>query len=240
MSCEYTLSETLAETNYLLPRNEEIEPMNEHWYYLKNGLLSLIDYRLDSSSDRWYQEQYMYEKFYIDEFYPSYPSDINRLPKGIVAEGLFLEACKLTNKECSPCLGREDVIGADFRITYGRETRFFDVTVNTSERGFRKKVREGRFPSLFLPWKENENNNGYKRSYAERYLRTGTINTEEYFSNIISSNYKILDKLKRSFWRGEKSDERILGKGNFDYSRAGIQYIKNLEGVLKVLRKCNY
>ena len=213
--------------------------MNEHWYYLKNGLLSLIDYRLDSSSDRWYQEQYMYEKLYIDDFYPSLPSDINKLPKGIVAEALFLEACKLTNRECFPCPGIEDVIGADFRITYGRETRFFDVTVNTSERGFRKKVIEGRFPTLFLSWEENGNNSRYKRSYAEMYLRTGTINTEKYFTNIISLNYKILDKLKRSFWRGEKSDERILGMRDFDYSRVDTQYIKNLEGVLRVLKESN-
>ena len=206
--------------------------MNEHWHYLKNELLSLIDYRLDSSSDVWYQEQYMYEKLYIDEFYLSYPSDINRLPKGIVAEALFLQASRLTQRECFPCLGQEDIMGADFRITYGKQTRFFDVTVNFSERGFKKKVREGRFPSLFLPWKEEENNNGYKRSYAERYLRTGTINTEEYFANIISSNYKILDRLKRFFWKGQISDV------DFDYSRAGIQYIKSLEGVLRLLRGC--
>lgn len=174
----------------------------------------------------------MYNKLEIDEFTPHYPSDINRLPKGIVAETLFLQASRLTQRECFPCLGQEDVMGADFRITYGKQTRFFDVTVNFSERGFKKKVREGRFPSLFLPWKEDESNNGYKRSYAERYLRTGTINTEEYFTNIISSNYKILDRLKRFFWKGQISDV------DFDYSRAGIQYIKSLEGVLRLLRGC--
>ena len=108
--------------------------MNENWGFLKEQLLSLIDYRLSSSSARWYQEQYMYNKLEIDEFTPHYPSDINRLPKGIVAEALFLQASRLTQRECFPCLGQEDVMGADFRITYGKQTRFFDVTVNFSER----------------------------------------------------------------------------------------------------------
>ena len=225
------LSEILAERSYL-PKYEKAEEMHENWQYLKEELLSLIDYKLSSSNAMWYQEKYMYDKFVIDEFTPHYSSDINRLPKGIVAETLFLQASRLTQRECFPCLGQEDVMGADFRITYGKQTRFFDVTVNFSERGFKKKVREGRFPSLFLPWKEDENNNGYKRSYAERYLRTGAINTEEYFANIISSNYKILDRLKRFFWKGEVSDV------DFDYSRAGIQYIKSLEGVLRLLRGC--
>ena len=225
------LSEILAERSYL-PKYEKAEEMHENWQYLKEELLSLIDYKLSSSNAMWYQEKYMYDKFVIDEFTPHYSSDINKLPKGIVAETLFLQASRLTQRECFPCLGQEDVMGADFRITYGKQTRFFDVTVNFSERGFKKKVREGRFPSLFLPWKEDESNNGYKRSYAERYLRTGTINTEEYFTNIISSNYKILDRLKRFFWKGEVSDV------DFDYSRAGIQYIKSLEGVLRLLRGC--
>ena len=225
------LSEIFAERSYL-PKYEKAEEMNENWQYLKEELLSLIDYKLSSSNAMWYQEKYMYDKFVIDEFTPHYSSDINKLPKGIVAETLFLQASRLTQRECFPCLGQEDVMGADFRITYGKETRFFDVTVNFSERGFKKKVKEGRFPSLFLPWKEEENNNGYKRSYAERYLRTGTINTEEYFANIISSNYKILDRLKRFFWKGQISDV------DFDYSRAGIQYIKSLEGVLRLLRGC--
>ena len=224
------LSEILAERSYL-PKYEKAEEMHENWQYLKEELLSLIDYKLSSSNAMWYQEKYMYDKFVIDEFTPHYSSDINKLPKGIVAETLFLQASRLTQRECFPCLGQEDVMGADFRITYGKQTRFFDVTVNFSERGFKKKVREGRFPSLFLPWKEDESNNGYKRSYAERYLRTGTINTEEYFTNIISSNYKILDRLKRFFWKGEVSDV------DFDYSRAGIQYIKSLEGVLRLLRR---
>ena len=225
------LSEILAERSYL-PKYEKAEEMHENWQYLKEELLSLIDYKLSSSNAMWYQEKYMYDKFVIDEFTPHYSSDINKLPKGIVAETLFLQASRLTQRECFPCLGQEDVMGADFRITYGKQTRFFDVTVNFSERGFKKKVREGRFPSLFLPWKEDESNNGYKRSYAERYLRTGTINTEEYFANIISSNYKILDRLKRFFWKGQISDV------DFDYSRAGIQYIKSLEGVLRLLRGC--
>ena len=153
------LSEIFAESSYL-PKYEKAEEIIENWQYFKEELLSLIDYRLSSSNAKWYQEQYMYNKLEIEEFTPHYPSDINRLPKGIVAETLFLQASRLTQRECFPCLGQEDVMGADFRITYGKETRFFDVTVNFSERGFKKKVREGRFPSLLLPWKENENNNG--------------------------------------------------------------------------------
>jgi len=228
----------LTETNYSVPKYEDRKPMEEHWNYVKDGLLSLIDFRLDSSGNRWYQEQYMYEKLYIDEFYPSDSSDINRLPKGIVSEWFFLEACKLTNKECSPCLGIEDIMGADFMITYEKETRFFDVTINFSEKMFEKKVKEGNFPCVFLPWDENKNKNGLRRSYAERYLKTGDINIEEYFTNIFSLNYKILERLERSFWEGEKSEERAFKKMDFDYSRVGIQYIKNLEGVLRLLKEC--
>ena len=232
------ISNIIMEIEYLT-EYKEANSLDEHWSYLKDELISLIDYRLKTSNNRWYQEQYMYDRLYIDEFNPSYPSDINRLPKGIVAEGVFWEACKLTNRKCFPCLGQEDAFGTDFRITYDKETRFFDVTVNTSERGFRKKIREERFPTLFLPWKENESNNGYKRSYAERYLKTGSINTEEYFSNLIYSNYKILDKLKRSFWRKEKSEDSVFGRKTFDFDRVGIQYIRNLEGVLRLLRECS-
>ena len=113
------LSEILAERSYL-PKYEKAEEMHENWQYLKEELLSLIDYKLSSSNAMWYQEKYMYDKFVIDEFTPHYSSDINKLPKGIVAETLFLQASRLTQRECFPCLGQEDVMGADFRITYGK------------------------------------------------------------------------------------------------------------------------
>ena len=69
------LSETFAERSYL-PKYEKAEEMNENWQYLKEELLSLIDYRLSSSNARWYQEQYMYNKLEIEEFTPHFPSDM--------------------------------------------------------------------------------------------------------------------------------------------------------------------
>ena len=97
--------------------------MNENWQYFKEELLSLIDYRLSSSNAKWYQEQYMYNKLEIEEFTPHYPSDINRLPKGIVAETLFLQASRLTQRECFLVLTRR-CMGVDFRITYGKGRDF--------------------------------------------------------------------------------------------------------------------
>ncbi len=220
-----------------LPLSSELTPSESHWVDLKAEILDFADYRISTSKDRWYQEAYLFYKYEIDIFNPRYPSDINSLPKGLISEVFFLKGCNNTGLLCSPCLGEEDVLGADFKICKGNETRFLDVTVNTSKKEFDNKVREGKFPTIFLPWKEEETNNGYKESYAERYLRHGTFNTDEYFKNILSSNYQILDRLKRSFWRNQNSEKDVLGKKGLDFTQAGIMYIKSLEGVLNVLRQ---
>ncbi len=218
-------------------QDQERTPLEKNWEDLKSTLLDLAEFRVHTSKAQWYQEAYMYYKVEIDAFNPRCPSEVNCLPKGIIAEAFFLDACRRNGLECFPSLGEEDVLGADFRITNDKETRFFDVTVNTSHRGFFKKVREGRFPTLFLPWEENQTNNGYRRSYAERFLRDGDYDSKEYIENTLRSNYFILDKLRRAYWRNQRIDEEILGKTNLDLSRAGLMYIKDLDGVLKLIRK---
>ena len=171
--------------NSIESESTELSSSSEsNWRELKEEILDFADFKISTSKDKWYQEAYMFYIYEVDIFNPKHPGDINSLPKGLISEVFFLKGCQRTGIMCSPCLGEEDVMGADFKICNGNETRFFDVTVNTSRRGLYKKVREGRFPTLFLPWKEEETNNGYKRSYPERYLRYGTFNTEEYFGEI--------------------------------------------------------
>lgn len=220
-----------------LPMYTEISPIEENWLSIKPDILGLAEYRISTSKEKWYQEAYMFYIYEVDTFHPKHPGDINSLPKGLLSEVFFLKGCQEVGIECSPCLGEEDIWGADFKISKGDETRFLDVTVNTSERGFRRKVREGRFPTIFLPWKEEIARNNYKRSYAERYLGSGTFNTREYFSNVLHSNYEILDGLERTFWRNQNNSREVLGGRRVDYTRAGRMYIKYLEGVLNLLKK---
>lgn len=217
--------------------DSELTPSENNWKDLKTEIQDFADYRISTSKDRWYQEVYLFYKYEIEIFNPRYPSDINSLPKGLISEVFFLKGCNQTGIICSPCLGEEDVLGTDFKIQKGNETRFLDVTVNTSQREFKNKVIEGKFPTIFLPWEEEESNNGYKQSYAERYLRHGTFDTDGYFKNILSSNYQILDRLKRSFWGNQGSEKEVLGKRGLDFTRAGVMYIKSLEGVLNLLRQ---
>ena len=63
-----------------LTEYKETNSVDEHWLYLKDELISLIDYRLKTSNNRWYQEQYMYDRLYIDEFHPSYPEPSQYFP----------------------------------------------------------------------------------------------------------------------------------------------------------------
>ena len=215
----------------------EISPIEVNWLSIKPDILSLAEYRISTSKEKWYQEAYMFYAYEVDNFNPKHPGDINSLPKGLLSEVFFLKACQNVGITCSPCLGEEDVWGADFKISKDDETRFLDVTVNTSERGFRRKVREGRFPTIFLPWKEEKTNKGYRRSYVERYLEHGTFNTKEYFRNVLHSNYEILDGLERSFWKNQNNSREVLGGKRVDYTKAGRMYIKNLEGVLNLLKR---
>ncbi|GEM_PF-2787878 len=224
-------------THNIFTNEHDQTPLERNWESLRTELIDLTDYRIDTSRDKWYQEVYMFYKLDIESFIPTHPSDVNRLPKGIVAETFFLNGCRLRGLRCNSCSGDEDVMGADFNISCGNETRFFDVSVDTSKRGLMSKVREGRFPTLFIPWEEAKSSNGYLRSYAERYLRYGIFNTNEYFSNILSSNYIVLDHIKRMFWKNQEDCGRVFGKKGINFSKAGIQYIRSLEGTLRLLRK---
>jgi hypothetical protein len=220
-----------------LPLYTEISPLEVNWLGIKSDILNLAEYRISTSKEKWYQEAYMFYKYEVDTFNPKHPGDINSLPKGLLSEVFFSNACQKVGIMCSPCLGEEDIWGADFKICKDDETRFLDVTVNTSQRGFKRKVREGRFPTIFLPWKEENTNNGYIMSYPERYLKYGTFNTKEYFSNVLYSNYQILDGIERTFWKNQNSSREVLGGKRVDYTKAGSMYIKNLEGVLNLLKE---
>jgi len=146
----------------------------------------------------------------------------------------FLNACKQNGIDCNPSCGDEDVMGADFYLTYGKETRFFDVTTNTFAKSVSKKVREGTFPSLFIPWAYR--NNG-KPSYAEDYLREGKFNGTQFLHNILDVNYVMLDSLRRKVWRNQDVDRKLFGDEVLDLSRCGIQYLNHLDGILYLIRK---
>lgn len=225
------LIESSTELKYVY-ENPQQSPLQENWRELKSEILALTDFRMETTKDMWYYNEYKSLRCEIESFVPKYPFDINLLPRGILAEVLFLDACRRREVNCCPTLGQEDVLGADFKVSKGRETRFFDVSVNTSIEGITGKIRGGTFPTIFLPW--NEPGKGFRRSYAESLLRKGTYNCNEYFKNIFTSNYSILEKLKRVYQKKQRIE--IFGCENLDLSDAGILYIKDLEGVLDLIR----
>lgn len=174
----------------------------------------------------------------IDGFTPKRASEINSLPQGLIAEVFFLNACRQSAIDCEPSFGDEDVLGADFKITHGNETRFFDVSINTSGRSVKKKVKEGTFPTLFLPWKESlDGSSSSCMTYAEKYLKYGTFDGRNFLCQIISSNYFVLDSLRRRVWRNEDPLKKVFNHESVDLSESGIQYVRNLDGVLMLLRR---
>lgn len=216
----------------------ETNCIDSNWIGLKDELLAFTQYRIDSAQHQWYRDAYMGYMIDIYDFSPKRASEINSLPQGILGEVFFLNACKQNGIQCDPTFGEEDVLGADFKITNGKETRFFDVSVNTSERGFKKKVKEGTFPTLFIPWKAEDLQSGNRNmSYAERYMKYGTFDGKRFLHSILTSNYLVLDCIKRKVWRSQDTDRKLFNNDSVDVSAGGIQYIRSLEGVLILMRK---
>ncbi len=222
----------------IIEKRTETDGLDSNWIDLKGELLQLAQYRVDTVQQKWYRDVYIEYMMDIDSFYPTRYSEINRLPQGILAEVFFLNACRQNMFNCVPSYGEEDIMGADFKLTYGDETRFFDVSINTSGRSMKKKVKEGTFPTLFLPWKKDFSDNGDGPiTYAERYLKYGRFDGKTFLHSILDSNYIVLDSLKRKVWREEDVQKKIFNNESLDLSESGIQYIRTLEGVLLLMRR---
>lgn len=206
--------------------------LQQRWDKVSSSVCSLIDYRFQyGSKERWYIDNYTaLKQEFLETPSLERASEINQFPGGILAEVFFMQACNQLGIYCEPTSGDEDVFGVDFKIEDDFETRFLDVSINISSLGLRKKNRDGTFPTLFIPWNVKKNVNGYSPSYAEHYLSTGLFNGKKFFNSILDYNYSNLHNLKKSVW----NDARI-GEGYMSLN--GIQYIKNLEGILGMIRR---
>lgn len=214
----------------------EVNPieLGHRWDILRSKVLGLIDFRLENGNpSQWYIDHYLYNKdlfekaSHIEEVYW-----VNRVPNGILAEVFFLDACEYFGFHCVPTGGDEDSWGADFKLESrdGSQTRFVDVTINTSERGLRQKNVVGTFPTLFIPWHTDYYNQRHSPTYAEEYLRTGTFDADMFVDGILTFNYRNLHDLRRSVWRDSPWGEGYMAQD-------GITYLRNLEGVLDILKE---
>ncbi|MGI6423050.1 MAG: hypothetical protein ACOX0X_00295 [Candidatus Dojkabacteria bacterium] len=207
------------------------EALQQRWERLSSDVSDFIDLRLrDGASEPWYD-------FYLIDMicglekvpYLNHASEVNEFPAGIFAEVFFMKACNEVGLNCVPTIGREDMKGVDFEIGDGSETRFVDVTVNTSEEALKEKSKVWKVPTIFIPWGVKNSGNGYTPSYAEHYLATGKFEGSEFLNSILDFNYSNLHFLTKAVWSDGKDTDRKMRLN-------GIQYIKNLKGVLKMIR----
>ncbi len=207
---------------------ENINTPQRRWDGVRYEVCDLMEYRIENgSSPQWYRDACI-DNIYIfgNAVELNDVSDLNRLPNGFIAEVFFMEACRDLGIECTPTCGEEDTWGVDFKISNGFDTRFLDVTIDTSNSGFRRKNRAGTFPTLFIPWSISHS---FSRSYAYRYIETGEFYSDEFISKIVSFNYKNLHNLRKDVW----SD--CPNSGSY-MSLEGVHYLENLEGILEILK----
>ncbi|MDX9738972.1 MAG: hypothetical protein RBT33_01225 [Candidatus Dojkabacteria bacterium] len=215
--------------------SERKNTLQSRWEEIRTEVCSLIDYRLEyGSCEKWYEESYLAVKQEFLEL-PTidYPSEINYLTSGIVGEVFFMDACNRVGINCIPTSGQEDMWGVDFKIDNGIETRFLDVSINISSKGLQKKNKAGTFPTLFVPWRTNSLGKKEGVSYSEKYLCTGVFDREKFISDIIDYNNRNLHELQKSVWKDAKWGEGYM-------SLEGIQYIKNLKGIIEMLKRRYY
>lgn len=205
------------------------------WSNLKERIVDIIEYRVNTCRYGWYTDAYCQHLEKIRDFNFETPEQINILPHGIVAEVLFQEASEQLGFKCNPSIGDEDALGYDFELTMRDETRFIDVTVDTSQSGIRKKIKPWRFPTLFLPWNMNDGKSCF--SYAQWYLSGGGFNGKEFLKSVVRCNLKVLDGLKRSVWEDKKVQREIYSRYVSDFSGSSVLYVNSLDGVLEMLKR---
>ena len=106
------------------------------------------------------------------------------------------------------------------------------VMIQADPEIFHKKINGNTFPTLFLPWVEQEQSNGRQyRSYASKYLESGVFNGREFLQRVITSGNYNSKCLKRAL----QEERRGKGCSYSQFSGCSEEYIEELDGVLRVL-----
>lgn len=228
----------MLETNLYTCEQNDVEEIERNWVDLKTELLYLTEYRLDSTSNKWYKKFCIHYINDISDFSPKTYKDINRLPQGLLSEVFFLNACQQQAIDCVPSFGEEDVRGVDFKINSWEEEYYFDVSINTSKQNLEKKIKEGSYPTLFIPWKRTyiDDEDPYM-TYAERYMKYGIFEGNSFLRNVVSCNYELLDCLRSKLLSKKYHDRKIFNNEGVDLSVSGIKYTLNLKDVLELIKK---
>lgn len=201
---------------------------------LKSELFDLVDYKIETCNTAWYRNIYIGYLIDIDSLSANGNVwGIDKIPQGFMSELFFLNACNQVGIDCQPSTGEDDIIGVDFRLQDEKETRFFDICINSKEKNLTESILEGHFPILFVPWR----NMDYGMSYAEAYVRYGCFNGKRFLERTVKKNEEILFKLKGDI--DKKKYPEIYGEeGNgFNFPKCDIQYYNNFVGTLSLLER---
>lgn len=202
--------------------------------HLKQELYDLVEYKIDTATKEWYRSIYIGYLIDIDTLSGNGNiKGIDKIPQGFISELFFLNACQQIGIECEPSRGDDDIIGIDFRIKDNKETRFFDICINSNKNFLDENLIEGRFPVLFVPWR----NRDWGMSYAEAYVRYGCFNGRRFLERTVQKNEEILFKLEED--RKRKMYPTVYGKKNVGlyFPQADTQYYNDFKGTLSLLKR---
>lgn len=222
--------------NCINKEKKSSEILDSNWCSLQNSLLELLVYKISTSDMDWYVDGYSNFFSRVENLKLNHPQQVDLIPQGLLAEVFFMNACEQSGFECCPSVGNEDAKGVDFVLSKYGFTKYVDVTLNFSKSSLRRKTKEWRVPTLFLPWRIHHTKK-HITSYAQEYLATGRFDGKEYLDSVVTINYSFLDGLRRNVWRGENVVRNILRKQFTDFSGSGFQYVKNLENTLLLIRE---
>ena len=202
--------------------------------HLKNELFDLVQYKIETSSKPWYRSIYIGHLIDIDNLSGNGNiKGIDRVPQGFMSELFFLNACNQIGIECEPSSGDDDVIGIDFRVKDEQETRYFDICINSKKYILDENLIEGRFPVLFVPWR----NRDWGMSYAEAYVRYGCFDGRKFLQRTIKKNEEILFKLEED--RKRRMYPKVYGndKEGLYFPEVDTQYYNHFKGTLLLLER---
>lgn len=157
---------------------------------------------------------------------------------GLLGEVLFRKACEDNSSDIFPSTGYDDIWGYDFITKKDGLQMYFDVTINASQSSLRKKISQGTYPTVFLPWYIGDssifdNNHSAKDSYLRKYIQDGIFDSKLFLSKTITINTEILRYLKL-IRNGGSVSSKMVGRMN-EYSADGL-YISNYENVISLIK----
>jgi hypothetical protein len=219
----------LTKENYAsVERNKGFE---DRCNRLMNLVTTMFDHRIDTSNNGDYIKLLENrKKGYLRMNKINKPSQINKFPRGALAEAFFYQACISESIYCSISSGEEDLMGIDFHIKSKRERipRPFDVSTNINQEVLINKVNEDLYPTVFLlsdigikSLLNKKRNSRYRETYAEKYLDTGEFDAYSYLENTLTTNYELCGVLEKYVKNGHIPITRIyngeiFGIYNFD------------------------